>query len=114
MPVFSAVFYVVFYFFHGEATWSLVFTAGGPAFAAALHGIGTRLGIVHRAALSKDAADLLAGIEAKLDAVEKEPMSPTKYWQLVHGLAMEAAAAMSSENASWHTLVRRQRDDLPT
>lgn len=98
--------------FWSHASALLLATAAGPAFAAALHGTGTRLGIVHRAALSSDVAKELAKIDADLTAVEK--MLPgVESWTQVRRLAFAAAEAMGRENSSWHGLVRRYRDDLP-
>jgi len=87
-------------------------TAAGPAFAAALHGTGTRLGIVHRAALSSDVAKELAKIDEDLTAVETMPPGEES-WTQMRRLAFAAAEAMGRENSSWHGLVRRYRDDLP-
>ena len=93
----------------------LLLTAANPAFAAALHGAGTRLGIVHRIALSEQVWDKLDGINNKLDKfIEAPPSVPEdKDWRNVRDLAREAADAMGEENLSWHGLVRRERDVLP-
>lgn len=88
-------------------------TAAGPAFAAALHGAGTRLGFVHRAALSTDMNKRLKEIFYSLDAVIKSAASSTAAWHDVRALAYAAAEAMGAENTSWHRLVRRYRDELP-
>jgi len=98
--------------FRVHASALLLATAAGPAFAAALHGTGTRLGIVHRAALSVDVAKELAKIDADLTTVEKMPPGADA-WTQVRYLAFAAAEAMGRENSSWHGLVRRYRDDLP-
>ncbi len=90
----------------------LLATAAGPAFAAALHGTGTRLGIVHRAALSSEVAKELTQIDEDLTAVEKMP-SGDNAWTQLRRLTFAAAEAMGRENTSWHGLVRRYRDDLP-
>jgi hypothetical protein len=102
---------VVAHFF-SHAPSLLLLTAAGPAFAAALHGTGTRLGIVHRAALSVDVAKELTKIDADLTAVEKMPPGADA-WTQMRRLAFAAAEAMGRENTSWHGLVRRYRDDLP-
>ena len=91
----------------------LVFAAVGPALVAALHGAGTRLGFVHRAALSRDMQKQLAGIAQSLDTLIKSAASSTSAWQEVRALAYAAADAMGAENSSWHRLVRRYRDELP-
>jgi hypothetical protein len=108
---FAAMACVVAHFFW-HASVLLLATAAGPAFAAALHGTGTRLGIVHRAALSSDVAKELAKIDADLIAVEKLPTGE-EAWTQIRRLAFAAAEAMGRENSSWHGLVRRYRDDLP-
>lgn len=98
------------YVLHTE--WLLLVTAAAPAFAAALHAIGTRLGISDRAELSED-------IEAELDEIDKEltkvkAMAPGEdAWRDVRRLAFEAAEAMGRENSSWHGLVRRYPHELP-
>ena len=88
-------------------------TAAGPAIAAALHGAGTRLGFVHRAALSGDMHERLEKIFHALDELIRSAASSTKAWQKVRALAYAAAEAMGVENTSWHRLVRRYRDELP-
>ena len=88
-------------------------TAVGPAFAAALHGAGTRLGIVHRTALSKKATDDLMSICRDLEDFIAAPSAPEETWPKLRVLALEAADAMGEENLSWHGLVRRERDVLP-
>jgi hypothetical protein len=92
--------------------WLLLGTAAAPAFAAAFHGTGTRLGIADRAELSTE-------IEVELDKIEKElaqvkAMPPgAEAWAEVRRLAFEAAEAMGRENSSWHNLVRRYPHELP-
>lgn len=88
-------------------------TAAGPAIAAALHGAGTRLGFVHRAALSADMHEQLEKIFHALDEFIKSAASSAKAWQKVRALTYAAAKAMGAENSSWHRLVRRYRDELP-
>jgi len=109
---FSAIAAVLAHFvFHEE--WLLLFTAAAPALAAALHGTGTRLGIVHRAALSKEMERQLAKIASELVALSEAAADETAAWREVRHLTFEAASAMGQENTSWHGLVRRYRDDLP-
>jgi hypothetical protein len=93
-----------------DATHLLLATAAAPAFAAALHGTGTRLGIVHRAALSGDLERELIEVDTALGDVQGRPPGS---WQEVRRLAFAAAEVMGKENSSWHGLVRRYRDDLP-
>jgi hypothetical protein len=90
-------------------------TAANPAFAAALHGAGTRLGIVHRTALSEQTRDKLHGINKSLDRFIEAPPSVSEDgdWTMVRELALAAADAMGEENVSWHGLVRRERDVIP-
>jgi hypothetical protein len=99
--------------FWGSGEWLLLFTAAGPAFAAAFQGAETRLGIVHRAALSKDSAEELKRIDRALCALIDAPPSHEFELQRVRDLALDAADAMGSENVSWHALLRRERDTLP-
>lgn len=88
----------------------LFFTAAGPALAAALHGAETRLGIVHRAALSRDAHVSLHHIEQQLtQLIDADPL-PSDIGPHIRALATRAAHDMGNENTSWHSLVRRQRD----
>jgi hypothetical protein len=81
--------------------------------AAALHGAGTRLGFVHRAALSREMQKQLSDIFHSLDELIRTAASSTTAWHDVRALAYEAAKAMGVENTSWHRLVRRYRDELP-
>jgi hypothetical protein len=104
---------VVAHFWFEEAKWLLLLTAAAPAFAAALHGTGTRLGIVHRSALSADAERELVPIDQALGAMIGKPLALLDAWREVRRLTFEAAAAMGRENNSWHGLVRRYRDELP-
>jgi hypothetical protein len=97
----------------GEGEWLLFLTAVGPAFAASLQGAETRLGIVHRAALSEDTAERLARIDAALGAIVEAPRERVAAMETVRDLALDAAEAMGSENVSWHALLRRERDTLP-
>jgi hypothetical protein len=93
-----------------EPKWLLLVTAAGPAFAAALHGAETRLGIVHRSELSKSMAEELGRIRRELlDARQ----AAQEDWPQLHKLAFRAAAAMGDENTSWHSLLRRSPDTTP-
>src|SRR5262249_11121436 len=96
-----------------ESTWLLLFTAAGPAIAAALHGAGTRLGIVHRAALSKEMERELTPIKDSLESFLTKPSDTPEAWRGARRLGDEAANAMGRETSSWHGLVRRYRDELP-
>ena len=100
---------------HPFAHWNslLLLTAAGPAFAAALHGAGTRLGIVHRAALSLEMEHTLRQIDSALVKLMDGTHSAEDPQREVRRLAFAAAEAMGSENRSWHVLVRRYRDELP-
>jgi hypothetical protein len=102
------------YFPHSAPWWLLLVTAAGPAFAAALHGAGTRLGIVHRAALSLEVDAKLGQVDEALKAlIRKPPSLQREFWSEVRKLAYTATEIMGSENTSWHGLVRRYRDELP-
>lgn len=91
----------------------LIATAAGPAFAAAFHGAGMRLGVVHRSALSRDMKEQLGKIGQALGKLIKAAPSSPKAWHEVRTLTYRAAEAMGAENSSWHHLVRRYRDELP-
>lgn len=93
--------------------WLLLLTAAGPAFAAALHGAGTRLGIVHRTALSLEMEQALQQVDSNLIKLKDGTHSAQDPKREVRRLAFAAAEAMGSENRSWHVLVRRYRDELP-
>jgi hypothetical protein len=108
----TAIAAVVADLFH-YVDWLLLLTAAAPAFAAALHGTGTRLGIVHRTALSVDAERQLVRIDELLAKLIKNQPTVDVAWREVRHLASEAAKAMGQENTSWHGLVRRYKDDLP-
>jgi hypothetical protein len=109
---FISVVAVVAHFLIEHAHWLLLFTAAGPAFAAALEGTITRLGIVHRAALSVDAAKDLREVHADIEVLLKASPPIEQAWSEVRRLAYSASRAMGRENTSWHGLVRRYRDDL--
>ena len=98
--------------FWSDSRLLILATAALPAFAAAVHGTGTRLGIVHRAALSGEMEQSLAKIDDDLAKVATVT-PPDEAWSVLRRLAFEAAEAMGRENTSWHGLVRRYRDDLP-
>jgi hypothetical protein len=93
--------------------WLLLVTAAGPAFAGAFHGAATRLGIVHRVALSEDVERELVPIHAALTEIIGRPTETDESWAEIRDLAFRAAEAMGRENQSWHGLVRLQRDTLP-
>lgn len=95
--------------------WLLFLTAGGPAFAAALHGAATRLGIVHRISLSKVAEGELSALHRDLCDLQNRMKHKVgdDHWPTVRRLTLNAATAMGRENGSWHGLVRLQRDTLP-
>jgi hypothetical protein len=116
IAIFVAAFFAVILHFHFKnADWLLLVTAAGPAFAAALHGVGTRLGIVHRAALSREVERQLTKIDNDLDELGKaagHSVDEAEAWAQVRRLTFQAAEAMGRENTSWHGLVRRYRDDL--
>jgi len=96
-----------------ESDLLLLVTAAGPAFAAALHGVGTRLGLVHRVALSREMERSLQGTGRALRALGRNPRSDDPTWREIRRLTLKAASDMGQENISWHGLVRRYRDDLP-
>jgi hypothetical protein len=109
---YSAIGAVIANFFVYEE-WLLLLTAAAPALAAALFGTGTRLGIVHRAALSREMERQLAEIDSGLIALDWPATDEAAAWLEVRHLTVDAARAMGQENTSWHGLVRRYRDDLP-
>ncbi len=91
-----------------------------PALATALHGAGTRLGIVHRSALSEATGNELEQINTELQRlidrlktqIDRQPAS-NEAWRRMRDAALRAADAMGRENFSWHHLVRLERDHLP-
>ena len=108
-----ALVFLVLMLFRTHDPRFLIATAAGPAFAAALHGAGMRLGIVHRSALSRDMKEQLGKIGQALGKLIKAAASSSKAWQEVRTLTYRAAEAMGEENSSWHNLVQRYRDELP-
>ena len=111
---YAAVIAVIAHFiWHGPgANWLLLLTAAGPAFAAAVHGTETRLGIVHRAALSVDTERELSAVDEGLGKIDDNSVGEDG-WREVRRLTAAADDAMGRENTSWHGLVRRHRDELP-
>jgi hypothetical protein len=95
-----------------ENPYLLLFTAAGPAFAGAVHGLTTRLGFVHRIDLSREAEKEISLVHKELQNVIDHPASPGTTWNDVRKLAFRAAEAMGRENTSWHSQVRRQKDEL--
>jgi hypothetical protein len=104
---------VCLHYWLDENPYLLIFTAAGPAFAAAAHGVTTRLGLVHRIALSRDAESELSLVNDELQEVIGGSGSPEPAWKAVRSLAFRAAEAMGRETTSWHSQVRRQKDELP-
>jgi hypothetical protein len=98
---------------HFFSDWEqlLVLTAAGPAFAAALHGVVTRLGIVHRIELSREIEVELAQIHDSLVTFDMT-QSPDQAWRALRDFALRASDAMGNENTSWHSLVRREKDEV--
>jgi hypothetical protein len=94
--------------------WILLVTAAGPALAAAVHGAAVRTGIVHRAALSQEAEQELTPLAEELAQTMAQTMRPEQAWPALRALALRAADTMGRENTSWHGVVRRHRDTLPT
>jgi hypothetical protein len=110
---FAALIAVVAHFIFPEAHWLLLITAAGPAFAAASHVAGTRLGIVHRVALSRGIEQELRPIGEALVAFIARDTVSEESWYEVRRLAAQAADAMGRESTSWHSLVTRSADILP-
>jgi hypothetical protein len=113
--IFAAAAACVALHFVWHTPWLLLGSAAAPAFAAALHGTGTRLGIVHRAALSIDTEAELKKVQAALAGIiEANPAADdVEAWRKVRRQTFAAAEAMGRENSSWHGLVRRFQDVLP-
>lgn len=111
--LFGAAMVAVLLHFCSHIGGLLLVTAAGPAFAAALHGAGTRLGIVHRAALSLDVERELKVVQKALAKLIATPPIELEAWREVRRLAFEAATSMGRESTAWHGLVRRYRDELP-
>jgi hypothetical protein len=113
--IFVAAAACVLLHFVWHTKWLLLGSAAGPALAAALHGTGTRLGIVHRAALSIDTEAELKKVRAALaEIIEANPAAEdAEAWRKVRRQTFLAAEAMGRENSSWHGLVRRFQDVLP-
>jgi hypothetical protein len=112
--VFLATFIAVGAHFFISKDWPplLFFTAAGPALAAALHGAGTRLGVVHRIALSEETEPELNSIHENLENFDGAALPGEQGWRQLRELTLRAAIAMGSENTSWHQLVRREQDDF--
>jgi hypothetical protein len=96
-----------------HAEWLLLFTAAAPAFAAALHGTETRLGIVHRIPFSAEEKDQLTRIDSALAELIRNLPSEGDAWQEVRRLAYRAATAMGLETTSLHGVMRRYKEELP-
>ncbi len=93
--------------------WIPLAAAAGPAFAAALHGAATRLGIVQRIALSEVALRDLRPIRDGLTDIIGKVSHTNEDWLAISNLTLRAARAMGQENTSWHGQVRLQREGFP-
>ena len=98
---------VICHFFRSENQYFLLVTAAGPAFAAAIHGLGTRLGLAYRNQLSEDIAKELSAISADLKDIVTTTTNKGRpeAWLSVRQLAESAGEAMGRENSSWHRQV---------
>ena len=94
-----------------HAAWLLIFTAFGPALAAALHGIGVKLEIGRLAGQSHAAEQELAALLASLDAFT--PEATWEGWLRLRQLTLTAAQVMSRENIQWQELLSHQSAELP-
>jgi hypothetical protein len=102
---------VLAHFFH-HAAWLLLFTAAAPAFAAALHGAATRLGIMKRAPLSFILRDELKRIDAALAQLTSNLSHTTDDWRKVRRLAFDAATAFNQNIMSYYSVMRSE-EELP-
>ena len=104
--LFIAIGAVLFHLFFCESRYLLFLTAFSPALAAALDGAVTRLGFIHRIELSRDSERRLGALHWQL----RETANLT--WHEIRQIAASAASSMATEATTWHSLVRRQRDDF--
>ena len=111
LVLFVLTFGAVLLHFVLHAAWLLIFTAFGPALAAALHGIGVKLEIGRLAGQSHAAEQELAALLASLDAFT--PEATWEGWLRLRELTLTAAQVMSRENIQWQELLSHQSAELP-
>jgi hypothetical protein len=92
--------------------YRLVITAGGPAAAAALHGVATRLEIMRRSDFSRAYAKKLDEVTRELDRIAAG--SGDADWTTLRRLAAVAIDAMGSEAEAWHATMLLTPVALPS
>jgi hypothetical protein len=97
--------------FFREMPALLILAAAGPAFAAALHDVGARLGIAYRIVLSRETGAELVSIHETLRQFDTT-LPLEKAWPALRALALRASNAMGNESTSWHSLARREKDNV--
>ncbi|MBK4735287.1 DUF4231 domain-containing protein [Noviherbaspirillum pedocola] len=103
--------------------YTVLLTTAGPALAAGLHGISTKLEYGRIASASKQTAQQLTELRREIEEEEERGRAcaaafagavVSKESSIVLRLnAIEAARIMSSENEQWRALVNEQRAEVP-
>jgi hypothetical protein len=97
-----------------DATWPLLLTACCPAFAAALHGIDTKLELARIAAQSQQVRWRLMTMAETVSRTQR--LSAHCDWSSIVRLrddAIEVASLLSQENVQWRNLIRHQATEIP-
>lgn len=96
--------------------WLLLFTAALPAFAAALHGILTKLEMERISSQSASLYQQLNQLDQALDRyLQATPIGDDgwHHWVSLHYLANKSQQTMSDNISQWQQLIQVQRTEIP-
>lgn len=115
LSLLAVAYHLVAFFFHWpHYPWLLFATAFFPAFAAALHGIQTKLEIERIGSLSHrtgaELSTMLTVVQGFADVPHASPWQRTVY---LRAAALRAAYVMSDEAQAWRDLIAVQDSELP-
>lgn len=108
----TAVAVLLHFVIHSE--WLLIFTAGFPAVAAALHGLATTLEVNRISSQSQLTESRLNECISELDELLlSKSSSYFSNWTKLRSIALEASSVMSEENSQWQQLLSQNETALP-
>ncbi|MGJ7917753.1 hypothetical protein ACI48D_20025 [Massilia sp. LXY-6] len=115
LSLLAVVYHLVAPWFHGPEYPSLLFaTAFFPAFAAALHGIQTKLEIERIGSLSHRVESELSTMLTVINGFAAVPhTTPWQRTMYLRAAALQAAYVMSDEAQAWRELIAVQDSELP-
>ena len=94
--------------------WLLIFTAGLPSVAAALHGIATQNEFRRLELMSKAVADSLSEALSAIEHIRFDSDNGSAAWLGLRTIAHDAFAVMSSVNQDWRALIKERTETLPS